>query len=126
MSEPNWQPDKDNPLPVADTTVAVTVAPELEPNGGVRITYELEDPAIRFRLPSPGPNGTTPVSHTPSRIVEDHKNLKTGSASITRRLTIESQAKPARTKLSVIVADVVDGQAVRSNRSSDQISFFVI
>src|SRR5687767_11039855 len=99
LSEPDWLPSKDNPLPEAVTTVSVTVAPELQPNGGVRITYALVDAAISFKLPSPGPDGSTPVSHTAKKIVDDYAGLQTGSASITRCLTLLALGQPARTKL---------------------------
>jgi hypothetical protein len=126
LSEPDWLPAKDNPLPEAVTTVTFTVAPELVPNGGVRITYELSDPAISFKLPSPGPGGSTPVNHSANKLVDDHTGLTTGSQSITRTLTLVTAAKPARTKLTVTVADVVGSTPTRENHSSDQITFFVV
>ena len=126
LSEPDWLPSRDNPLPEAQTTVTFTVAPELAPNGGVRITYELADPAIAFKLPSPGPAGSTPVNHTSGKLVEDHAGLNSGSQSVTRKLTLITAATPSRTKLTVTVADLVDGSPVRENHSSDQITFFVV
>jgi hypothetical protein len=123
LSDPDWQPPSNNPLPRANTTVTFVATPRGNPDGGVRVTYFLVDPHVQFVLPSPPAAGAVEVSQAQDRLVEDHTAITTDSTSITRALTLQAIGQPALATLRVSVADMVGRIPVRERSSEDSITF---
>jgi len=123
LSDPDWQPPSNNPLPKADTTVTFTAHPRGEPDGGVRVTYFMVDPHVQFVLPSQAADGAVVVSQAQDRLVEDHPGIKADATSIRRTLALRVIGRPVLATLRVSVADMVGGVPVRERASEDSITF---
>lgn len=109
LSDLEWKPPFNNPLPRATTTVTFNVEPEEHPDGGVRVTYFLPESSVQFVLPSPPASGAVEVSQEHDRLVEDHRDIKTGTATVTRSLIIDGIDEPASARLRVSVTEIVGG-----------------